>query len=337
MKSNKNICVILVGGSGKRLIPISCESNPKQFHVFDDNNLSLIQQTYQRLLLIYEKKNIYFLTCAKYVKKIKEQIKDLRKHQLIIEPSQRNTGPAINFAIRFLLKKYTPNSVVSFFPADHYIDNNEQFLRSINDGISLAIKTNQISLIGLKPIFPSTNYGYIRYQDNGKEKSFLNFIEKPDFEKAKKMLDEKCYLWNLGIFILSLQVGSNLFETMEYKQNKVVDKILKSYSKNRRTFLYNSLDKISFDKQILEKNKKISIVEANFYWSDLGTWESIIEESKRRNLSFYNSGNFIYNKSKFNIILNTKASVAVIIGENDIVISDIDSLNEFISNENINS
>ena len=289
--------VLLSGGKGKRLWPLSTDSVPKQFiPLFEDSN-SMLKKTYNSVLSISDREDIYIATLKEYENEIKNEIPNFEN--FIFEPSCIGTFGAILNIAAYLkeIKKIPDNEIIAVAPIDHDVDSS--FYNIINDAESLMNKNNSdICLIGIKPTFISKNYGYIINSND----IVLSFKEKPNIEEASELIS-KGALWNSGIIIFRL--------------DKII-KVLKKYQKysSYEEFLdnYISLPHTSFDIEVLEKEKNISILHSDHHWNDLGTWGVLSSKLSKEDKYNTNIINFedkeIKNEGVCNsIIVNTKDGI----------------------------
>ena len=246
------IFVILCGGTGPRLWPLSTTSHPKQFLPILSPD-SLLLQTINRLLTITDKKNIYIVTSDRNINLIHQNTKDvLPKENIFIEPDKKNTALAIYFTLSKFLN-LNPETVVSFLPSDHFISPLNKFKNDLQKTAKIAQKNSSIVTIGIHPSFPNTSYGYIL-----KSKKF---IEKPDKIHALKYIINGA-LWNSGIYTATIKT------------------YLSEYKKHFPNPDYKKSKPISFDYAISQKSKNIDCLKASFDWSDVGEWGAIFKKSK---------------------------------------------------------
>ncbi len=282
--------VILCGGAGTRLWPDSKNNIPKQF--IDFGGWCLFEKTLERT-----KDQIFdypiISTNIKYLNEIKKYLKKLKikKYKIILEPTKRNTAPAILTAS--LIKEIPAQQPLMYFSADHLIENFNIFKSAINKN-KKYLDSENIFIFGIKPNSASTEYGYFLSKIKGKSKNVTKFFEKPNKIKAKKLIKQRAY-WNSGMFFLRKDSVINNFLKF---QPKTLNFCLKSLSNSKYTnnvynlnlSFFKKTKSNSFDRAILEKTKKINCINLNIPWSDLGSWSEISK--------MYNKNKFKYFKKK---------------------------------------
>lgn len=324
-----SVAVILAGGFGVRLWPISNEKNPKQFNNFIGDG-SLIYNTYQRLLNYFDRDNIYIVTQTFFFDKILKNIPNFKLSNLILEPYVRNTAAAITYSYYQLRKKYSPDTVCFVFPSDHQISNMYEFSNSLEIARRSAEQLAGIITLGIKPENPETQFGYIqldegRFMQNDLYESGVRwvrtFAEKPDARTAERFISAGDFVWNSGIFAFVFQRFEN--ELIQYLPNyfQVFNKLEASFDKPNFAedldTAYRSIQPISFDNGILEKSKSVFCVISNFEWSDIGSWDELY-----RLLMKDTSGNHISGEV---VSINTKNSL-IIARDRLVTTFDVDNL-----------
>lgn len=299
--------IILAGGSGKRLWPLSREKKPKQFlKLFMEK--SFLESSVERLIPCVDE---IFISTGKNLEKQTKAF--FPNTKLIVESQRRDTAAAIGLCA----SKFNENDVLVFVPADAYIKEKKLYEKNINDAINLAQKNDSIVVVGIKPTKPETCYGYI--ETTGKSK-VLSFKEKPSKEKAQEYL-EKGFLWNAGIFVCRTKVLMNLFEK---HANDIYEQLVKiKNSKNPKTIddIYTTIRKISFDLAVMEKARDVLFVQASFYWNDVGGFPALSEIIREKNAVM--GGKLVEIESKGNVISSqNREKVIALIDCQDLVIID---------------
>jgi len=283
--------VILAGGVGSRFWPFSRELEPKQFMKII-GQASLLQSTLGRLSGVVKPKNIYIVTNKIYFYEVKAQVAKfgIPDINIILEPQGKNTAPAVGLCAK-LISRIDQDAMLLVLPSDHYIKNTENFKKTIKSAIACA-KDNFLVTIGIKPSAPSTGYGYIKV---GARCSVLGsrylsyrvdkFLEKPDLSKAKKYFKDKKFFWNSGMFIWKAAV---FLEEVKKYLPKLYANLQMINSVNDIPKVWPKIEAISVDYGVMERSKRIALIPALFYWTDLGSWDALAEifpKDKKGNIS----------------------------------------------------
>lgn len=285
--------VILAGGSGTRLWPVSTESFPKQFHQLVSDK-TLLQETYNRLNFL-NPEDIFIATNERYVSIITDQLPEIPEENILIEPAMRDTATCIGYAATVLEKRFGPDEVMAIIYADHLIQNTEEFQKKLQIAGSLAKKDNTLNIIEVKAKFPNTALGYVKIEelqktiDGVEVYSFGGFHEKPDLETAKKFVSSFKYLWNTGFYVwktsrILSEYKKHAPQTYENLQ-KIQESIGTDSEQETIQKYYSVCEKISIDFAIMEKVDKdaVCIIPADLGWSDIGTWDSLHKELSDEN------------------------------------------------------
>ena len=309
--------IILAGGSGTRLWPLSRDRYPKQFIKLQGKEESLFQETFKRSLLLSNIDDIYVVTNEKYkflvIGAVEELGYNYKEENILVEPEAKNTLPAIYAGVNEIIKKGHDSVVV--FPSDHMIAKSEEFAAIIK-GSELLTKDSIITF-GIHPDSPNTGYGYI-YPGEKKLNGFVvnSFKEKPTLEKAKEYIS-KGYYWNAGIFMFNSALFSKKVETYSpeiFDAFKSSDSIKEAFSKIKT--------KISIDYGIMEKSDKVAVVPVDIGWNDLGSFDSfydVFQVDENDNIS--DEQNIIID-SKNNLIQSYNGKIVAAVGVEDLIIID---------------
>lgn len=350
MNENKNIFgVILAGGSGSRLWPLSREMYPKQLLKLTGEN-SLFQSTFLRLTDLIPAKNIITVTNNLHLPEIKIQLNELDENEeytALGEPVGRNTAPAIGLAALFIQNKFSDKDsdpIIFVTPSDHLIQNNEAFLNSVKEGIELAEK-GYIVTFGIKPAKPETGYGYIKTELSGYKVE--EFVEKPDLETAKKYLKAGNYFWNSGIFMFK---ASTILKEMQLHAPDVLTGLQKlDLTKNYiDKEAYEAIPSISIDYAVMEKSDKIALIpcgagakslkdgfaglegsssfSVDCGWNDLGSWEAIYDVMQKDSNNNFTKGDVIALDTQDSYIYSSKRLVSTIGVKNLVIIETEDAI-----------
>lgn len=323
-----NLCaLIMAGGRGTRLWPESTSARPKQYMQILDNE-SLIEKTVSRLDNLISKENRFVVTVAEQEAIAKECLGErIPQENYIYEPTGRNTAPCIFLSLAKLLSdpNRNPDDVVAILPSDHIILNREGFQNTLKIAFDLSVRMNSIVTIGIKPHFPHTGFGYIKAKDVIEKDSFKveSFKEKPDFETAKSYVESGNYYWNGGMFVG--QISTLLEEFRTYCPDYLTELDALKENVNNPIELrkvYDRLKAISIDYAIMEKSHKINVVQAQFDWNDLGSWDAMESVIERKDDNFTIKAKSLKQVgSKGNIIFAPHHSVALVDVEDLVVVT----------------
>lgn len=301
-KKNNVHILILAGGSGTRLWPLSTEERPKQFLSLCGHELSLLQLTVKRMLGVADKSNLHIVSRNKWKHLFEEQLSifDFDRYPVIEEPEGRNTAPAIALGIAHLRHEgANENDVVIVCPSDHLIKDEGAFFAAIDVAIRAARAGNIVTL-GIKPTKPETGFGYIKAGDNSQGEWFEvdAFVEKPDKETAIGYLESGNYYWNGGIFCFRITDILEAFRSFSASCHKIV-------TANRQSLMDEFLQagKISIDYEVMEKAENIVCVPMNAGWSDVGSWEAVYEYSRKDAFGNVLEGNVTHGNCHNNMII----------------------------------
>ena len=290
MAYSNNHLVIMAGGVGSRFWPMSTAERPKQFIDVLGVGRTLLQLTYERFKGLCNPENVWVVTSSQYKDLVREQLSEIPDGNILCEPCRRNTAPCIAYVSwRIKTKDRNANIVVS--PSDHIVTDVGEFRRVVSQCLKFSSETDAIITLGMKPTRPETGYGYIQADlssSSPRNKEIFrvdSFKEKPDLETAQKYVKNKSYFWNAGIFIWSVNTIVNAFRIYQPTLSKVFEDMSSVYGTpeeqdeiNKR---FPECENISVDYAIMEKAEEIFVCLADFGWSDLGTWGSLLVQTKK--------------------------------------------------------
>ncbi len=323
--------LIMAGGVGSRFWPRSRKKLPKQLlNIFGQN--SMIQDTVDRLKGFVDDKNILIITNKVQKALIEEQLPNLPKENVIAEPLGRNTAPCVGLAASIISHK-SKDAVFVTLPADHLIDPKIDFHAALNLGCEFAYNSKSLVTFGIKPTRPDTGYGYINFDKSEVQKGInkvKKFVEKPNQQTAEEYIASGDYLWNSGMFIwradVILEEIKNhlpaIFNEIEKLDSSMIDH--KFYEKLDE--VYPLMNSISIDYGIMEKSEKVYCVQGDFNWSDVGSWETVYELTKKDSDENAIVGSVYLDSSKENYVYSPKKFTAVIGMEKAVIIDTEDSL-----------
>ena len=290
MAKNNNHLVIMAGGVGSRFWPMSTTENPKQFIDVLGTGRSLLQLTVDRFEGLVPAENVWVVTNAKYADTVHKQLPEMPVDHILREPCRRNTAPCIAY-VSWRIKSKNPKANIVVSPSDHVVINTQEFRRVITDCLTFTADTDAIVTLGMKPTRPETGYGYIQADLSSnslrnKEIFRVNsFREKPDLATAQQYISQKNYFWNAGIFIWNVSTIVNAFRIYQPQMAKLFESLLSIYGTEKEQSeidrLFPECENISVDYAIMEKAEEIFVCPSDFGWSDLGTWGSLQQQSKR--------------------------------------------------------
>lgn len=321
----KKYILIMAGGVGSRFWPRSRKNLPKQLlNIFGQH--TMIQETVDRIRNLVPPENILIITNKVQKALVEEQLPFIPKENVVAEPVGRNTAPCVGLAAQIISKK-SKDAVFVTLPADHLINDRKKFIDTLNKSIEFAYNSKGLVTFGITPTRPDTGYGYINFEKSEVEKNIhevIKFVEKPDVQKAKTYLESGNYFWNSGMFVWRTDVILDEISAYLPELSKGLNELDKSIGTNEfdgaLEVFFNSIKGISVDYGIMEKSDKVFMIEGDFDWSDVGSWETVYElSSKDENANAVvgdvytkkTNSSYIYSPNKFTSVIGLKNVVVI--------------------------
>lgn len=270
--------LIMAGGQGTRLWPLSSKTLPKPFLKLIPGRDTLFSETLKRLSPAIPASRIFVIGNENHLPLLRQLAPRVPRKQIIGEPVSKNTAATVALAASLILKE-DPQALLLILPADHWIGNRREFQRAVRTAARFSDRREQFSIFGVPPAFPSPSYGYMRM---GKKLApsiyeVTKFIEKPSAPKAQRLIKSGQYLWHAGIFLAS---AANLFASVARYSPKLAGLIFRLKIKNGKILnpkLFKTLPSVSFDYAVLEKITNAVLIRCTFDWCDIGSWNSMAQ------------------------------------------------------------
>lgn len=318
------ITVIIAGGSGTRLWPLSTSAYPKHLLKLTSER-TLLQSAYDRARKLGG--TTYVVTEASHASHVREQLSDLPEDAFLIEPGRRGTAHCIVMALDIISRKHNHDDTIAFIHSDHHIRDIDGFTRSFYTAEKISSGNEEITLIGIEPTYPATGFGYIErngvIDENGGVYDVESFKEKPDFETAQRYVESGKYLWNCGYFVGSIN-------TFLDEMRRSAPELLASYEKLSAVIeagsqeynqTYLDLDNQVIDVALIEKASKLAVVSARFDWMDVGSFKDLHDVVVRDEQDNYFHGEGINPLDVENVyIRNEESKPIAVIGLDNIVV-----------------
>jgi mannose-1-phosphate guanylyltransferase len=273
--------LILAGGKGSRLYPLSRADQPKQFLKLI-NDKSFLVNTVDRIMPLIDRDNIYIVTNMDYKEKVKDELIGIREENIFVEPANKETATCIGLSAVKLLKQ-DANAVMVVLPSDHYIQGEKNYIDTLSQAIEMANRRRCIVTLGIEPSRPETGYGYIEMGERtaGSIPTYriARFTEKPNSEVAKDFILKGTYLWNSGMFIFRADVILREIEKYLPKLHKSLMEIYKNLGEENEESVikdqYELIDGISIDFGVMQRTRKAYVIKCDFSWDDMGSFGAL--------------------------------------------------------------
>jgi mannose-1-phosphate guanylyltransferase len=324
--------VIMAGGTGERFWPLGRKDRPKQLLKLTQSGKSLMQESIERALAVFEAENIYVITSSFLLGQIEEDLKDYQAINIIAEPAKRNTAPCLAFAASFIKTRYhlpSDQITMSVLTADHIISPLNNFADDLKACIAEASKGNSLLTIGIVPTYPATGFGYIKTSDKLSNDILKSdrFVEKPDRNTAKAYIDEGSYYWNSGMFCW--RMDRLITEMNEHYPGAeiAIDAMTTAIDTNQSDILENAfcgLEAISIDYALMEKSDNVALKPSTFEWKDAGSLDILSELNDKdinSNTVIGDAGTILID-SKDNIISKSQDKKVALIGVDNMIVID---------------
>lgn len=322
--SDNFYCVIMAGGVGSRFWPVSRNSRPKQFLDILGVGRTFLQMTFDRFAKIIPAERILVVTSVVYEDIVREQLPQIPRENILLEPYKRNTAPCIAYATT-RIAAIDENATVVVAPSDHFITNEPLFIETISDALEYASSHDELLTLGINPTRPETGYGYIQYNSRRSINVQGNlaypvktFTEKPDEELAKVFIDSGEFLWNSGIFVWSVKTISKALSVSLPEVYTLFKGCNEFYGTDKEesfiSGVYENCPSISIDYGVMEKSRNVVVFKASFGWTDLGTWESLyLFASKDNDGNLIKSAQRMIDTTKDSLIISTRDSQLMVV------------------------
>lgn len=330
---NKNYCLILAGGKGRRLWPCSREQFPKQFIDFFGTGRTQLQQTFDRFAKLLPIENIYVNTNESYFDLVKEQLPEVADDHIMAESVNRNTAPSVAWA-SFRISKVCPDASLIVSPSDLMVLKESAFQNNIKEGLQFVSDNECMLTIGVKPTRPEPGYGYVQIGDYSEFDDIYkvkSFIEKPERDFAKMFMESGEWYWNTGMFLSNVKYLRDSLTNLlpSVLRNLEAQNINYSIDEENAYMKENfpSYPNISIDLGILEKCENVYVKKCDFGWADLGTWHGIYEAmQKGADDNVVINSDVMLENAKNNIVRLPEGKLAVINGLDGYIVAEKDNV-----------
>lgn len=304
----------MAGGQGERFWPMTGPHFPK-YRMKAGGGQSLLRQTYQRLRAIFGRR-VHVVTTGDHLAHVRAELPRLERANLIVEPSRNNTAAALYLSTALLERRFGREETLAFFPADHLIQNNNLFKKTVGSMLSVARNEDALVTAGIKPAFAATGYGYLRagrpIRGHASAFAVARFVEKPDARKAKRYLRDGHFYWNAGIF--AWKTGIFLEAMKKYSPEFASRFRLEDLAKT-----YKQLPNRSIDYALMEKADHIAMVRAEMDWCDVGNWDMMFEKSAKDASGSSVAGQALVRSCRQSLVWNQGHRPLVVFGVDNLI------------------
>ena len=323
-------CVIMAGGVGTRFWPKSRKNMPKQFLDILGNCKSFIRMTFERFSARIAPENFLVVTNQNYKSLVLEHLPELKPEQILCEPIGRNTAPCICYAANYL-NKIAPDSLMVVTPSDHYVADEKGFIDTLDACTEFAGANDVLMTIGINPTRPETGYGYIQRSSAEPLSPVKCFTEKPNLEVAQAFIRSGEFLWNSGIFIWKTSAILSAVERYLPEMHSLFSSISASYGTVGEsaaiTDVFTRCRAISIDYGVMERADNVYVHSGDFGWSDIGTWGSLYQHSRKDKYANAKPAEGCYTYDTRNTIISLPQNkVAIINGLRDYIVVDTEDV-----------
>lgn len=326
--NNHDYCLILAGGVGSRLWPMSRKSKPKQFLDIFGSGRTLLQDTYERFAKFMDPSHIYISTNVEYLPFVYEQLPQVNDMHILEEPLHRGTLASVAWGTVFI-KKADPKANVIVSPADQLILDEEKFQEDVRHALKFIAQGNRLLVMGIRPTRPETGYGYVQIGEDTGEKDIAKlktFTEKPERQYAEIFLQDGSFLWNTGLLLFNVDAMLNNIYQLVPEYQVEIPKMMADAESADPKFLpefFSMLPKLGIDMGVMEKSDNVYVYTSHFGWADLGTWNSLVarqQHDEDENLLLDTKAQ-LYN-CRGNVVRLPKGRVAIIEGLENFVVAE---------------
>lgn len=326
------ITVIIAGGSGTRLWPLSTSHKPKQLLALTTER-TMVQQAYDRSQQLGD--TVYVVTEASHASELRGQLPELSDRAFLIEPGRRGTAHCIVFALDYIARHHDKDEPVAFIHSDHNVRDVAGFRRSFKTAARISAERGEITLIGIEPTFPSTGFGYIKREEIIEEDTGVyhveSFKEKPNYDTAQSYVNSGEYLWNCGYFVGSVNTFLKEITRSSPELQVSYEKLatLKEHGDDVYNETYLSFNSQVIDIALIEKAQGLAVVSASFDWMDIGNFKDLHDVVAKDEENNYLHGENIHAIEVENVYIRNEEAdkpVAVIGLDNVVVVNTPDGI-----------